>query len=290
MQKPRESVYKRYIPAVTPQHEVPALAYWFVFSGGKLLMGSESGQLILPQAASPDELGVIPVRTQYLGLFENTPCYSVELTPEAVAPEGMEFCELRGLYGAIPEDLFHLAGRAVQVIAWDQTHQYCSRCGTPTEEVADERAKRCPACGLISYPRISPAVITAIIKDNRLLLAHAKHFRNHMFGLIAGFVEPGETLEDCVRRETLEEIGINITNIRYFGSQQWPFPNSLMIGFIADYESGEIQVDGEEIVEAEWFEAGHLPVIPEPVSIARKMIDWYVEEYRVKDQVPHSCS
>lgn len=122
-------------------------------------------------------------------------------------------------------------------------------------------------------------MITAILKDGQVLLARARHFPGNMYGLIAGFVEPGETLEDCVKREIGEEVGLTVRNIRYFGSQQWPFPHSLMVGFLADYESGDIAVDGAEIVAADWFDADHLPEIPPPVSIARKILDWYVKEY-----------
>ncbi len=137
----------------------------------------------------------------------------------------------------------------------------------------------CPSCGISYYPRLAPAVITAILKGNQVLLARARHFPETMFGLVSGYVEPGETLEDGVKREIREEVGVEVRNLRYFGSQQWPFPHSLMIGFLADYESGDITVDGEEIVEADWFDADHLPHIPPRVSIARKMLDWFKDEY-----------
>jgi NAD+ diphosphatase len=279
MQKPRDSVYKRYIPSCTNRHEPGCCAYWFVFSANRLLVSTDGGTPGIPFAPSLLEWRIEPVRTQYLGTFEDHPCYSAELPPDAASPAGMQFSDIRGLYGAIDEDLFYLVGRAVQIMAWDQTHQFCGRCGAPMDRMTEEHAKVCPSCGLICYPRISPAVITAILRDGKILLAHAKHFKGNMFSLIAGFVEPGETLEDCVRREIMEEVGLKVSNIRYFGSQQWPFPNSLMIGFVADYESGEIRVDGAEIVEAGWFTADHLPVLPEEISIARKIINWYAEEY-----------
>lgn len=280
MQILRESIYKRYTPGIIPEPaHSDSLAYWFVFSSGKLLVTEDSGTIGIPCVCKAEQLSIQPVRTQYLGLFEGKPCYSAEAAPDAIAPEGMTFSGLRALYGALEEDLFHLAGRAAQIVAWDQTHQYCGSCGAQTVSAQHDRAKVCPQCGFTSYPRISPAVITAILKGNQLLLAHARHFQGNMFSLIAGFVEPGETLEDCVQREIMEEVGLKVTNIRYFGSQQWPFPNSLMIGFIADYESGEISVDGEEITEADWFDADRLPELPGGVSIARKIIDWYVREY-----------
>jgi len=175
--------------------------------------------------------------------------------------------------------MFSLAGRAIQVVTWDRTHQFCGQCGTPTESLADERAKRCPACGLISYPRLSPAIIIAVVRHTgegqRLLLARNHRFAPGRFSVVAGYVEPGETLEECAGREVCEEVGIQIKDIRYFGSQPWPFPNSLMIGFTAEYAGGEIRLEEKEIAEAGWFAADSLPGMPPKMSIARRLIDWF---------------
>ncbi|KWX69406.1 NUDIX hydrolase [Paenibacillus riograndensis] len=277
MSKPRASIYKRYIPAVTPPLEISGSAYWLIYHSGKLLVTENAGITGIPFVPALDQLSMAPLRTLYLGTFEGIACFAAQVSAETLEPEGMTFRPLRSLYESLDEDLFHLAGKGIQMLAWDETHQFCGRCGTATELVQTEHSRSCPACGLVSYPRIAPAVITAILKDNRILLAHSPHFVNNMYGLIAGFVEPGETLEDCVQRETMEEVGIKVKNIRYFASQQWPFPHSLMVGFLAEYESGEITVDGEELDHADWFELDRLPVIPSPVSIARKLIDWVVE-------------
>ncbi|MFM9330126.1 NAD(+) diphosphatase [Paenibacillus mesotrionivorans] len=279
MLAPRESIYTHYQPAYIPDHEPGAAAYWFISRTGNLLIRETADGVEIPEAAESGELGLAIRRTQYVGTWKGTPCYAASAESEIASVEGLAFHPLRSLYGKMDEGLFHLAGRAVQLAAFGLTHRFCGTCGTETVPSPKEHALLCPACGSVSFPRLAPAVITVILKDRQVLLARAKHFTNNMYGLIAGFVEPGETLEDCVRRETKEEIGIIVTNIRYFGSQQWPFPHSLMIGFIADYESGEIHVDGEEIVEAGWFDSDKLPVIPSPVSIARKMLDWYVEQY-----------
>lgn len=284
MPNSRESIYKRYIPATIPDPEYSGSAYWLVFHSGKLLLAESAGQLEIPRIQSPEQLALSPLRTLYLGTFAGVPCYTAEVEAEAPEPEGMAFCPLRPLYDVLEEDLFHLAGRALQLLAWEDTHRFCGRCGTATVLSQAEHARSCPQCGLVSYPRIAPAVITAILKDKQILLAHAPHFPDQMYGLIAGFVEPGETLEDCVRRETLEETGLTIKNITYFSSQQWPFPHSLMVGFFAEYDSGEITVDGKELDHAGWFDPDHLPVIPPPVSIARKMIDSYVEKYSEKNE------
>jgi NAD+ diphosphatase len=191
--------------------------------------------------------------------------------------EGILFKDLRSLYGILDEDIFLLAGKAYQIINWDKNHQFCGRCGSHTENLEGERAKKCPKCGFISYPVLSPAVITAIIKGNKILLAHNSGFKNNMYSLIAGFVEPGETLEEGVKREIMEEVGVQVKNVKYWGSQPWPFPNSLMIGFTAEYESGEINVDGVEIASAAWFDINNLPKLPTEISIARKIINWYIE-------------
>ena len=143
-----------------------------------------------------------------------------------------------------------------------------------------EKIEKCPMCGFMSFPRLSPATITAVIKDKQILLSQYAAFRGRgMHTIIAGFVEPGETLEECIHREVFEEVGVRVRNIRYLKSQPWPFPNSLMMGFIAEYDSGEIKVDENEIAHADWFDLDNLPETPPPLSIARRIIDWVVENY-----------
>jgi NAD+ diphosphatase len=188
----------------------------------------------------------------------------------------MTFQGLRHLYGQVDEDLFQVAGRAVQIVEWERINQFCSRCGHRMGNRQTERAKECPQCGLLKFPRLSPAIIVLVEHGHQLLLARARHFPPGLHSVIAGFVEPGETLEAAVVREVREEVGLTIKDIRYFGSQPWPFPDSLMIGFIATYESGEICLDDPEIEDAGWFTADNLPSIPGKISIARKLIDWFL--------------
>jgi NAD+ diphosphatase len=273
-----ESIYKHFKPAVKQPPGDNNPAYWFVFCSNKLLVMVEKDKATIPYFKRLSELNITPVRIQYLGTLHGRPCNSVDVTPEIAVPKGMEFKELRPLYGILDEDLFLLAGKAIQIVSWDQTNQFCGRCGTGMETLEGERAKICPACRLINYPRISPATITAVTKGNKILLTHNAAFRGNIHSLIAGFVEPGETIEECIHREIFEEVGIKVKNLKYFGSQPWPFPNSLMIGFTAEYESGEILVDGQEITEAGWYDAGNLPELPGKMSIARKIIDWFVQE------------
>jgi NAD+ diphosphatase len=273
----RDSIYKSYQPAVAPGQGNGNRCYWFAFHSNKLLINIDNNQARIPFSNSLEEIKVSPIRTQYLGEFRGQPCYSAEVSPETVAPEGTSFLDLRSLYEALDEDVFLVAGKAIQIVSWDQTHQYCGRCGTKTETISYERAKRCPACGLTNYPRISPAVIIAVFKGDKILLSRNVAFKGKIRSLIAGFVEPGETLEECARREILEEVGLQVKNLRYFGSQPWPFPNSLMIGFTAEYESGEIVVNMKEISESAWYGAQDLPDLPAKISIAREMIDWFTE-------------
>lgn len=276
----RESIYNRYIPAVIPDPENDNCAYWFVFNQNKILV--TDNEIKIPCTKNIEEFDIFPIRTQYLGTLDGHPCYSAEVNFDTDELKKMDFRELRSLYGVLDEDVFLLAGKAFQIVNWDQTHQYCGRCGFQTEALQGENAKICPECGFISYTRISPAIITAVLKDDKILLARGSNFPENWYSIIAGFVEPGETLEECVKREVAEEVGLKVKNIRYFGSQPWPFPHSLMIGFISEYESGEICVDNYEITDAKWFSIDNLPELPSKMSISREIIDWYIKSMKSK--------
>ena len=184
------------------------------------------------------------------------------------------FSDLRRLHGDVDEPTWAAAGRAVQLVEWSRNHRFCGRCATPTEVSPGERSRRCPNCGLQAFPRLAPAVI-ALVEDDagRVLLARNAHWPAAMFSCLAGFVEPGESAEAAVVREVREEVGVEVGDLRWFASQPWPFPHSLMLGFHARYLSGEVVVDGEEISEAAWFEPSDLPELPGPISIARRLID-----------------
>jgi NAD+ diphosphatase len=195
-------------------------------------------------------------------------------------PPGVAFEELRSLFSRLEEELYQAAMTAVHIVGWDKNTRFCSKCSGALRTRTDVRAKECGECGRLEFPRISPAIIVAIEKGDTLLLARSARFPGAFFSILAGFVEPGECLEDAVHREVMEETGIAVKKIRYFGSQPWPFPDSLMIGFTAEYDSGEITIDGEEIVEAGWYRADGLPQLPGKLSIARQMIDWFIARHR----------
>lgn len=276
-------MHRTFIPGIAPPEVQAEPAWWFAFVGTKLLVHLEGTISQIPKLISLSEIGLVPVRTQFLGTLDNQPCYSAELPKDAlaklnevIASKGMTLQGLRELYGTMDEDLYTLSGRAIQIVEWDRTHQYCGHCATPTTQLSHERAKRCPKCGLVNYPRLSPAIIVLISRGEELLLARAHRFPAGMYSILAGFVEPGESLEETVVREVREEVGIEVKEVRYFGSQPWPFPNSLMIGFTATYASGEIAIEPQELADAAWFSKHNLPQIPPKLSIARKLIDWFV--------------
>jgi NAD+ diphosphatase len=216
----------------------------------------------------------------FVGLVDGCAWWAVDV-PHGDDPSYGAALDLRRYHGSAAEHEWLAAGRAVQLVEWARTHRFCGRCGTPTELSVGERAMRCPACGLLAFPRLSPAMITLVTRgepgpDQEALLARGVQWQVPMYSCLAGFVEPGESLEAAVVREVEEEVAIRVTDPRYFGSQPWPFPNSLMIGFRADYHSGEIVPDPTEIVDAGWYRKDDLPMIPPGISIARKLIDAWV--------------
>ncbi len=267
---------KKFISGMIPPPERAAPAWWFVFKEDKLLVCQENGSAAIPLVIDLKEVGLSVLRQNYLGKLDDRYCYAVEVVEGTTPPAGMTFEGLRQLYGRLDEDLFWIAGRAVQIIDWDRTHRFCGRCGTPLRTKSAERAKECPQCGLLHFPRLAPAIIVLVEQGSKLLLARSRHFMPGMFSVLAGFVEPGESLEEAVVREVREEVGIDVKDIKYFGSQPWPFPHSLMIGFTATYAGGEITIDDTEIEDAGWFSVDDLPRIPGKISIARKLIDSFL--------------
>jgi NAD+ diphosphatase len=269
-----------FIAQVTPPESLSEPAHWFIFQGNQLLVRREAGRASVPALLHPGELGLQPLRTQYLGLLGERHVFSAECAADIPAPEGVTWSGLRALFGLIDDIDFALAGRAIQIMDWDRTHQFCGACGTPTLGKPNERARQCPGCGLTQYPRIAPAVMALVRKRDELLLARSPHFAPGMHSALAGFVEPGESLEQCLQREVREEVGIEVGNLRYFSSQPWPFPHSLMIAFNCDYAGGEITPDPSEIEAAGWFDLDHLPILPNRVSIARRLIDATIASMR----------
>ena len=247
------------------------------YRGRDLLVKSLGNCAELPLVADSEELGLDFNGEHYLGLLNGVDCFASHVSEEASPPVGYEFIGLRTLWSRLPEDAFWVAGRGYQIVEWDRTHCYCGRCGSLTEDSPPERSKYCSRCGLNSFPRISPAVIMCVTRGSEILLARGTRFPGSFYSVLAGFVEPGESLEETVAREVKEEVGIDVGNISYYGSQPWPFPHSLMIGFSAEYIRGDLVLDEEEIAFANWYTRDSLPELPPSLSIARTLINAYIE-------------
>ena len=266
--------------------------HWFVFCGDKLLVElgpperpsddprfrARPAFARLPLFKNHNPWGSDTTRTLYLGRLEGVDCWTAELPANAPPPAGLAWEGLRPLFSVLDDDHFALAGRALQLLQWDRDHQFCGRCGTPTQAKREERVRVCPACKLSAYPRVAPAVMALVHRGNEILLARSPHFPAGMYSALAGFVEPGESLEQCLAREVAEEVGVRIGSSRYFASQPWPFPHSLMIAFVCEWASGEIRPQAGEIEEANWFDLLHLPKLPSKISIARRLIDAVCQE------------
>jgi NAD+ diphosphatase len=270
-----------FIPMVIPPPDATNPVRWFIFQNDRMLVRRAGLAVEVPVYQSGQPTGVPPDQAQFFGLLDGNRCCTAFVDREFDdAGDGGTFEPLRKLYTLLSGDMLAAAVRAAHLAHWDRHSRFCGGCGHPTRWSEHERAKVCSRCALTVYPRISPAVIVAVVKDDRILLAHSGRFPGGLRSVLAGFVEPGETLEACVEREVREETGIDIADIAYFGSQPWPFPDSLMVAFTARYAGGEIRVDGVEVTEAGWFAADGLPPVPDKISISRRLIDWFVERHR----------
>lgn len=250
-------------------------ARWVYVSGNNVAVSGDKNPGIYSSSAPAPEF-LPDAATEYLGERGEIAYYAAELPAGVPLPEGRILSGVRELWGRIPDEDLAVAAYAVRMIDTAKASRFCGRCGTPTEPALTERAWQCPACKRIYYPRISPAIIVLIKNGDRVLLARSPRFPEGMYSVIAGFVEPGETLEEALHREVKEEVGISVHNIRYFASEPWPFPDSLMIGFTADYAGGEIKIDNNEIAAADWFGRDNLPQLPAKMSISRALIDQWV--------------
>ena len=247
------------------------LSYWIFRSDNQLLiLPGENGSPSLPLGFASDFQP--PQDSILVGEWQGKPCYGADVAQFPALP-GAEPLSLRALFHLGGMEICSLAGRAIQLLDWQKQHRYCGQCGTPTTRKDSEFAMVCPNCSLAVYPRISPAIMVLVRHAGKLLLGRSPHFKPGVFSVLAGFVEAGETLEDCAIREVKEEVGIEIANLRYFKSQSWPFPNSLMVGFFADYAGGSITPDPQEIEAADWFSPDALPLLPDPISMSRQMIE-----------------
>jgi NAD+ diphosphatase len=252
---------------------------WFLFSDDELYYHETSEKAQLPTTTEISLTELAFENALHLGTLGDVQCCGVYLSSGQPVP-GLSSKKLRQLHGQLPDPHYAFAFRALHLLNWRKKNQFCGACGGPLSMSATELAAECNACGNLVFPRISPAIIVSIEKGNQILLARSSRFPTGMYSVIAGFVEPGETFEECVRREVKEEVGLDVGNIRYFSSQPWPFPDSLMVGFSAEWTGGDIVIDDAEIVDANWYSIDNLPPLPGKDSIARKLIDNYIKKQK----------
>lgn len=251
--------------------------WWLVFNNDQVLLQKqpngmftlpfgETSPIVPPTGATLHEVTTLNERSCKAFATEQTIIETDEYVPMG----------LRASYDVIPKEQYQVAGKAFEILHWDRNSRYCAVCGAQMEQ-REAIMKRCPVCCTEVYPAISTAILVLIRKGDSILLVRALNFKGTFHGLVAGFLETGETLEECVHREAKEETGLEIQNISYFGNQPWPYPSGLMVGFIADYASGEIELQQEELSSGAFYDRHHLPELPRKLSLARKMIDWWLE-------------
>jgi NAD+ diphosphatase len=249
---------------------------WLVVHPKGLVARREGDHIVFLTDEDIAALNLVADTAHRLGTLDDSDVLTIPITGRIEAP--FELFGLRHIASMLEARLFGVVGRAMHACDWLSTSRFCGRCGAPTKPKENERCMECTACGLTIYPRISPAIITLVRKGDLALLASNAKFPGGFYSTLAGFAEIGESLEETLIREVKEETGVTVTNVRYFGSQPWPFPNSLMIGFTAEWESGEIEIDPKELSDAQWFSADKLPMIPPPLTIARALIDAWIDE------------
>jgi NAD+ diphosphatase len=250
----------------------------FIFLGPKLLVKKAGSDIFIPSGKDILQCEIKHTTPLFIGDLEQKSCFCAQSISSVFKSNIFNLHGLRELFGILSEEIFKMAALGLQVNNWDQVSRYCGKCGKHFHMMKTERAKECLSCGHIQYPRISPAVIMAVTRGKKILLARSNHLKFSFYSVLAGYVEVGETLEECVEREVFEEVRLSVKNIRYFGSQSWPFTNSLMIAFTAEHASGEIIIDQHEILEAAWFSPNNLPQLPGWGSIARRLVDYFVEQ------------
>jgi len=268
-----------FISKVIPPESLETPALWFIFSNGELLLHQNESSFSIPEILNLQILNTTILLQQYLGLWHQKHCFCAEISREHPLPANFVWQPLRQAAPQLLElDLFHLAGKAIQILQWDKTHQFCSQCGKTLERIPHERAKICKDCAIPYYPRIAPCIIVLIKRGKDILLARSPHFSPGIYSTLAGFIEPGESAEAAIAREVMEEVSLKVKNIQYRFSQTWPFPHSLMLAFTAEYAAGEITIDGEEIEDAGWYNLENLPPLPAPIGIARRLIDLFINK------------
>ena len=257
---------------------------YLVVKGEDLLIDSVSQNLALIDNDQYKWSGMAVKTEHFIGYLDNNSLYALELDNESLLIPETSLKPFRTLLGIIPDAYFGICSRSIQLVEWNGKNKYCGTCGSETSLHLVEKAMLCKDCNNLIYPRISPCIIVLVTDNERLLLAHNKNFPTKIFSPLAGFIEVGETVEEAIKREIFEEVSIKVKNCQYYGSQSWPFPSQLMLGFHAEYKEGDLKPDGEEIDIAEWFHYQSLPDVPPGrISISGRLIESYVNKLTKKD-------
>lgn len=273
----RESLEGKFVPAKILDLPASQSGHWLLIQNQSLLVTGDGQEAAgnLPEGPLPPAFAAKVEHVVHLGAYEGTPCWAASVNPDCEVPAGFRRESLLPAQTHLATDMLSLGGLALQAIHWETTSRHCPRCGEPTAPVDGERGKRCPRCAYEHYPHLHPAVIVLVRDGGRVLLTRKAIWAKGRYGLVAGFVDAGESLEEAAKREVGEEVGVQIRDLAYIASQYWPFPSQLMVGFTAAYAGGEVRVDHNELEDARWFSVNALPDLPPKFSIARFILDRY---------------
>jgi NAD+ diphosphatase len=266
----RQALEGKFVQDV-PDHDPGGEGFWLLLCGDTLYLTQNGDEIVLPAGEIPRSLSHIP--PLYIGLWQGQPCRLLFVDDDAELPTGTFAWSLRSSAGPLDSALQSLGGLASAIRHWENGSRHCGECGEPLERISGEWGKQCCHCKSRHFPRIHPCVIGLLVRGDEILLGRKAEWPDGRYSLIAGFVDIGECLEEAMAREAMEEVNIKITNIRYLGSQSWPFPSQLMCGFVADYAGGEINLNDHELADARWFKLDALPNLPPQHSISRYIID-----------------
>jgi NAD+ diphosphatase len=271
--------YIKFEPSKKPLYDDYNNDYFYLFNKDLLMVKLEGEKYIIPRREDLGKFNSEINHIQCLGAFKGINCYCGEI--KSIVDDNYRLIDLRTYSKGVNHDEFLVSSKALLLLEHERANQKCGLCGNQMKmkDGGNDRAMICTNCGNMVWPKTAPAIIVAVTKGDKLLLGHNRMFPEGMYSIIAGFVEMGETFEQCVRREVFEETGIKVKNIKYFGSQPWPFPNSYMIGFTAEYLEGEIKVDNDEIIDAKWFSKEEVPgLYRKSISISTELIEWFLHK------------
>lgn len=255
-----------------PARPMPGSAYWFLFRGHEILVQNQDSRLALPLCDEAAVAPLAPGAVLFLGTLNGVPCLAGEVSVEQAITAGWQAVGIRELFGHLNDDVYGIVGYASHILRWQRDSRFCPVCGQQLNEFGEQWMRQCSNCDYVGYPPVSPAILALVYDGPNVLLVHKPGWGSR-FSIVAGFVEPGESLEQCVKREVFEEVGVEVTDITYVSSQPWPFPNQLMIGFTARYIGGYLSPDQTEVDQAAWFRFDQLPELPAPLSLSRQIID-----------------